>query len=104
MTSLPATKPILENALSGNDLAARAGSLITINAIADTVYRYLDLMTLVDHAADVILEYIPVESVVLFILDETGQWLDAVASRGFDAETLKVGSRLPVNGLSLIHI
>ena len=44
---------------------AKAHSLATINAIADTVYRYLDFNTLVERTADVILEYIPVSSVAL---------------------------------------
>ncbi len=81
-----------------SELEARASSLETINAIADTVYRHLNLATLVEHAVDVVREYIPVEAVILFTLDESSQWLDAAAWRGFDAETLKVGSRLPVNG------
>jgi len=83
---------------TNSELEARASSLATINAIADTVYRHLDFATLVEHTADVILEYIPVESVILFTIDASGQWLDAVAWRGFDDETLKVGSRLPVIG------
>src|SRR5215475_4916225 len=77
---------------------ARAQSLATINAIADTVYRYLDFQALVEKAVDVVLEYIPVTSVALFRLEESGQWLDLVAWRGFTTETLEVGSRLPVNG------
>ncbi|MHB8626375.1 MAG: ATP-binding protein [Aggregatilineales bacterium] len=93
------TSQAIRNAwMSDSDLEARAGSLATINAIADTVYRYLDFKTLVEHAADVVLEYIPVNSVVIFTLDDSGQWLDAVASRGFDEETLNIGSRLPVHG------
>jgi signal transduction histidine kinase/CheY-like chemotaxis protein len=83
---------------ASSELEARALSLATINAIADTVYRYLDLATLVEHTVDVILKYIPVESVILFMLHESGQWLDAAAWRGFDDETLKVGSRLPITG------
>ena len=64
-----AARSIRETWLSDHDLEARAGSLATINAIADTVYRYLDFTMLVEHAADVILEYIPVYSFLLFILD-----------------------------------
>ena len=101
----PAPRPSHEpwRSIGANDgvsgeLEARASSLATINAIADTVYRHLNLATLVEHAVDVVREYIPVEAVILFTLDESGQWLDAAAWRGFDAETLKVGSRLPVKG------
>src|SRR5215475_11167830 len=77
---------------------ARAQSLATINAIADTVYRLLDLKMLVEKTVDVVLEYIPVTSVALFILDTSGEWLDLAAWRGFTAETLEVGSRLPLHG------
>src|SRR3954469_6348322 len=79
-------------------LEAKAQSLATINAIADTVYRFLDFQTLVEKAVDVMVEYIPVTSVALFTLDAAGEWLDLVAWRGFTAETLQVGSRLPVKG------
>lgn len=83
----------------GDDSAeARAQSLATVNAIADTVYRYLDLHILVEKAVDVMLQYIPVMSVALFDLEESGQWFNLLAWRGFTAETLQVGSRLPVNG------
>jgi signal transduction histidine kinase len=84
--------------IDDGDPDAKAQSLATINAIADTVYRYLDFHTLVEKAVDVILEYIPVTSVALFRLEEAGQWLDLVAWRGFTTETLEVGSRLPVSG------
>src|SRR5258708_24294317 len=77
---------------------ARALSLATINAIADTVYRYLDLSVLAEKAVDVMLKYIPVMSVALFDLEESGEWLHLLAWRGFTAETLQVGSRLPVGG------
>src|SRR5579859_4698020 len=82
---------------SDNDLDTRAGSLATINAIADAIYRHLDFKTLVERAVDVVLEYIPVHSAVIFTLDEANQRLDAVAWRGFDDDTMRVGSRLPVN-------
>src|SRR5258708_17776306 len=77
---------------------AKAQSLATINAIADTVYRYLDLRILAEKAVDVMLEYIPVMSVALFDLEDSGEWLHLLAWRGFSAETLQVGSRLPVHG------
>ncbi len=77
-------------------LEARAQSLATVNAIADTVYRFLDLQTLVEKAVDVIVKYVPVTSVALFTLDRTGEWLDLVAWRGFNEATLQVGSRLPI--------
>src|SRR5712691_5061460 len=77
---------------------ARAQSLATINAIADTVYRYLDLPVLAEKAVDVMLKYIPVMSVALFDLEESGEWLHLLAWRGFTPETLQVGSRLPVGG------
>jgi signal transduction histidine kinase len=81
-----------------NGPEARAQSLATINAIADTVYRYLDIHALVEKAVDVMIEYIPVTSVALLSLDDSGEWLDLVAWRGFSAETLQVGSRLPISG------
>lgn len=80
------------------DPDAKAQSLATINAIADTVYRCLDFHALVEKTVDVIVEYIPVTSVALFRLEETAQWLDLVAWRGFTTETLEVGSHLPVSG------
>src|SRR5215203_2011218 len=91
-------QPVNNRWMSGSDLEARASSLSTINAIADTVYRFLDLNTLVEHAVDVILEYIPVSSVALFTLDVSGKWLNMAAWRGFTEDTVKVGSRLPLTG------
>src|SRR5258708_6870077 len=83
--------------IADNGIEAKAQSLATINAIADTVYRHLDLQALVENAVNVILEYIPVTSVALFLLDESGEWLNLTAWRGFTEKTLEVGSRLPVN-------
>ncbi|MBX3080653.1 MAG: GAF domain-containing protein [Anaerolineae bacterium] len=77
---------------------ARAKSLATINAIADAVYRHLDLATLVEQAVEVLAEYIPVKSVALFTLNDADSYLNIVAWRGFSEATLKVGSRLPVTG------
>jgi len=84
--------------MSSDGPEARAQSLATINAIADTVYRFLDPRALVENAVDVIIQYIPVTSVALLLLDVAGESLDLVAWRGFTAETLQVGSRLPVDG------
>jgi signal transduction histidine kinase len=77
---------------------SRAQSLATINAIADTVYRYRDPNALVEKAVDVIIQYIPVTSVALLLLAPGGESLDLVAWRGFTSETLQVGSRLPIHG------
>ncbi len=92
----PAPNALRETWNSADDLAARAGSLATINAIADTVYRYLDIKSLAEHAVAVILEYIPVSSVALFTLEDNSEWLHIEAWRGFTEETLRRGSRLPV--------
>lgn len=91
------SKAIRDAWVSKSEIEAKAGSLATINAIADTVYRYLDIKALVEHAVDVILEYIPVNAVALFILDDTATWLDIAAWRGFSEDSIRVGSRLPVN-------
>ncbi|HLY28211.1 MAG TPA: ATP-binding protein, partial [Aggregatilineales bacterium] len=84
--------------MSDSDLEARAGSLAVVNAIADTVYHYLDFHLLVEHARDVILEYIPVNMLTMFIIDDAHEYLDLVAWHGVADETFQVGRHLPING------
>ncbi|MFN8418701.1 MAG: ATP-binding protein [Anaerolineae bacterium] len=78
-------------------IEARARSLATINAIADSVYHHLDPQSLAERAVDVLIEYIPVSSVALFSVSEAEQELHLMAWRGFSEATLEAGSRLPLN-------
>jgi PAS domain S-box-containing protein len=82
---------------SQRELQAKSEALATVNAIADSVYRSLDFQTVAERAVDAVVAYARDAAVCLFVVDETVSELRIVASRGFSAETLALGSILPID-------
>ena len=76
----------------------RTESLTMINAIADTLYRPLDLNTLAARAVDAIAAYVPAASVALSALETDAPWLYILAARGFPEQVTQTAARLPLDG------
>jgi PAS domain S-box-containing protein len=80
------------------ELQVKTESLVAINTIADTVYRSLDLQTVVERALDSIMTYAQVTAAGIMMLDEQAQVLRLLSSRGFSQAVLQAGSVLPLAG------
>ncbi len=79
-------------------IEGKISSLATVQAIAETLHHAPDLQAVVTRATQAIVEYTDAPSVALFLLDEAEQCLQIHASHGFSKETLKAGSKLPLEG------
>ncbi len=80
------------------DLETKTESLEAIRSIADSLYRSLDLTTVAERAADAMMLRSSSPSVAIYLLDESGQWLDMFYSRGFNGPINEKTRRLPVKG------
>lgn len=83
---------------ANQELQTKASSLAAINQIADTLYRSRDFDTVVDQAVQAIQSYTQADAVALFSLEKSSDSLWMLRGSGFDDETLRVGSRLPLQG------
>lgn len=80
------------------ELQAKTESLTVINTIADSIYRSLDVQTIIEKSLDSIVAYTHVPAAAILSLDEARQVLEIMSPRGFAPDTLRVGSVLPVEG------
>ena len=83
---------------SQKEIEARAESLAVINRVADTVYQALDHESVLQQAIDAIATYTAAPSLALFLLDDAGQVLNLLATKGIDEESMQIGSQLPLEG------
>ncbi len=84
--------------LSREEVRAQARSLELINAVADSIYRALNLSEVVNRALDVIVAYTRSVSVGIFSLRQQRDWLDLIGARGFSDAVLQRARCLPVDG------
>ena len=80
------------------DLQAKADSLAAVSAVADLLHHTPDIQTFFEQAVETIVRQLESPSVALFVLNKAETELKLMASHGFSAEVLEVGSRLPVKG------
>jgi PAS domain S-box-containing protein len=80
------------------ELEAKTESLEAIHAIADKLYRSLDLETVAEQAVHAMINRGNSPSAAIYLLDETGGHLDLLFSHGFSRSVLDKAARLPVNG------
>ncbi len=82
------------------ELLAKTESLQTINAIADAVYHSLDLQTVIERALEAVTAYLHTPRAALFLIDESGHYLEMVGQRGgseklnTDAQKVPIGQSL----------
>lgn len=79
------------------ELEAKTESLEAIRAIADKLYRSLDLNTVAKQAVHAMSSRGNSPSAGFFLLDETGGHLDLLFSHGFPQAVLDKAARLPVS-------
>lgn len=79
-------------------LESQIDSLVTVHAIAETLYHAKDFQAVIAQATEAIIEFTNAPSAALFLLDETKDCLQIHASHGFSEDALRVGSTLPLKG------
>ncbi|NWF67927.1 MAG: PAS domain S-box protein [Chloroflexi bacterium] len=75
-------------------LQTKSNSLTIINSIADTLYRSLDLQTVVTRAVEGIIAYTNVAGVNIFIYEEESQLLRSVIKHGIPDHMFHIGDTL----------
>ncbi len=79
-------------------LQDRSEQLMTINSIAEKLHQSLDWETIVRQAVDILAEYSGSPSVAVFVRDGSSEVLRLVHHKGFNEETIRVSSVLPMEG------
>ncbi|MFN8374111.1 MAG: GAF domain-containing protein [Anaerolineae bacterium] len=79
-------------------LQTKTSSLTIINALADTLFRSLEMETVVESAVENIAPYINVDALNLYLYDIRENRLHLVAQRGMPETILRIGDTLPVDG------
>ncbi len=86
---------------SNLELQRHNESLQVINEISQKLHHTNSAHIIAQDTVEVLVKYSQSPMVAFFTLDAAGGNLDVLAQHGFDADTLRVGSRLPVsNSLS----
>ena len=80
------------------ELDVQARSLGIVQAVADAVYRSLNLDEVVTGALEAIAANTRSVSVGIFILNEAEACVDLLGARGFSEEILRVAQRFPLDG------
>ncbi len=87
--------------LSNLDLQRHNESLQVINEISQKLHRTNSAHIIAQDTVEVLVKYSQSPMVAFFMLDAASGNLDVLAQHGFDADALRVGSRLPLsNSLS----
>ncbi len=76
----------------------KQSQLTAINRIADIIYNSLDRNTVAKNAVHAMMNYSQSPAVAFFLLNNEKQRLDLLYAEGFDGETLKKASILPLEG------
>lgn len=80
------------------DIRVKHRQLTAINTIADAVYRSLDTKTVARNAVNAMMTYGQYPGVAVFMINDRRKQLELVCDQGFDQETLKKASVLPLEG------
>jgi signal transduction histidine kinase/uncharacterized membrane protein affecting hemolysin expression len=79
-------------------LQDRRVELTTINSIAEKLHQSLDWGTVINQAVDILAEYSGSPSVAVFTWDRCSEVLRLAHHRGFNDETIRTSSVLPLEG------
>ena len=80
------------------DLEARNESLQVISELAHRLHRSPEIEAIAMQTVDVLVHHRQPPSVGFYLLDESGNQLNLIASHGFTEEELALGARLPLEG------
>lgn len=83
---------------SQHHLESRTNALITVNRIADSLHRSLDLPEVAEIAVRCLIQYMNVISCAVYLLNEGDDYLRLLQAEGVPPDTLKVIQRLPLAG------
>ncbi|MGD9158500.1 MAG: ATP-binding protein [Desulfobacteraceae bacterium] len=79
-------------------IKAKQMQLTAINRIADIVYSSLDMNTVAESAVHAMMKYSKSPAVAFFLLNKKKECLELLYAEGFNEETLKKASILPLEG------
>ncbi len=83
---------------SKTELQARNEVLQLLHELAERLHRTLDVGAVAREAVAVLIRHSQPPLVAVYLLEPAGDWLRLAAEHGFDADTLRLGERLPVEG------
>lgn len=77
-------------------LQAQAESLITINQIAGSLHKSLDIQELAQITARVTRDYLEADTTLFYLLDSSEEYFDLIVAEGMSGEALRPFMKLPV--------
>ncbi len=82
---------------SEEELRAQTNSLETINAVADAVYHSLDIQIVLEGALNTVMQYLDISGSSIYLVNETADRLDRVASIGVTTALSNAAQILQLN-------